>query len=112
MMINHKKAPFDQVKFRQALAYAIDRQEIIDKAHRGFAVPASYGLMSIDHECYNPNTPKYPHNPAKAVELIESLATPRERTGSLQRTVRPSRSSCWPPTSPWPENGWPTGMVR
>lgn len=85
VMINHKKAPFDQVKFRQALAYAIDRQEVIDKAHRGFAVPASYGLMSIDHECYNPNTPKYPHNPAKAIELIESLGYTKGADGFFQK---------------------------
>ena len=47
LMINHKKAPFNQRAFRQALAYAIDRQEIIDKAHRGLASPASYGLLTV-----------------------------------------------------------------
>lgn len=73
LMINHTKFPFDQNVFRQALAYAIDRQEIIDKAHRGFATPASYGLLTIDHDMYNPDTPDYPHNPAKASGLIESL---------------------------------------
>ncbi len=73
LMINHKKFPFDQVAFRHALAFAIDRQEIVDKSHRGFATKASYGLLSIDHDLYNPDTPVYPHNPAKAGELIESL---------------------------------------
>jgi peptide/nickel transport system substrate-binding protein len=50
LMINHRKFPFDRKVFRQALACAIDRQEIVDKAHRGFATVASYGLLSIDHE--------------------------------------------------------------
>jgi peptide/nickel transport system substrate-binding protein len=73
LMINHTKAPFDDRTFRQALAYAIDQQEIIDKSHRGFGTPASYGLLSIDHEMYNPDTPAYPHNPEKAREMIISL---------------------------------------
>jgi len=73
LMINHRKAPFDKPEFRRALAYAIDQQEIIDKAHRGFASPASYGLLTKDHELYNPDTPVYPHDPDKARKLIESL---------------------------------------
>jgi peptide/nickel transport system substrate-binding protein len=73
LMINHTKAPFDERTFRQALAYAIDQQEIVDKSHRGFGTPASYGLLSIDHEMYNPDTRIYPHNPEKAIKIIASL---------------------------------------
>jgi peptide/nickel transport system substrate-binding protein len=73
LMVNHTKAPFNDSAFRQALAYAIDRQEIIDKSHRGFGTPASFGLLSIDHDMYNPDTPDYPHDPEKAREIIASL---------------------------------------
>ncbi len=66
LMINHTRAPFDDRTFRQALAYAIDQQEIIDKSHRGFGTPASFGLLSIDHEMYNPDTPAYPYTLALA----------------------------------------------
>ena len=76
LMINHKKPPFDDKRFRQAIAYAINQQEIIDKSHRGFATPASYGLLSIDHEMYNPETPTYAYNPEKAVHLIEVPGIP------------------------------------
>ncbi len=89
LMINHKKAPFDQTGFRQALAYAIDQQELIDKAHRGFATPASYGLLTIDHEWYNPDTPKYPHDPAKAARLIESLGYAKGADGIFQKGGKP-----------------------
>jgi peptide/nickel transport system substrate-binding protein len=112
LMINHTKAPFSHRAFRQALAYAIDRQEIIDKAHRGLATPASYGLLTVDHAMYNPNTPDYPHNPAKARELIESLGYAKGPADSIKRTARPWRWSFWPPTSPWRENGWPTATAR
>lgn len=73
LMINHTRPPFNDRNFRQALAYAIDPQEIIDKSHRGFGTPASYGLLSIDHEMYNPDTPDYPYNPEKARQIITDL---------------------------------------
>jgi peptide/nickel transport system substrate-binding protein len=89
LMINHKKFPFDQKVFRLALAHAIDRQEIIDKAHRGFAAPASYGLLTVDHDMYNPDTPDYPHDPAKAGELIESLGYQKGPDGIYQKNGQP-----------------------
>jgi peptide/nickel transport system substrate-binding protein len=73
LMINHKKPPFDDRRFRQALAYAINRQEIIERSQRGFGTPASYGLLSLDHEMYNPDTPVYAHDPEKARALIAGL---------------------------------------
>ncbi|MFO8088981.1 MAG: ABC transporter substrate-binding protein [Desulfatiglandaceae bacterium] len=81
LMINHRKAPFNDRRFRQAVAFAIDRKEIIDKAHRGFGRPASFGLLSADHEMYNPDTPDYPHDPSKAMELIESLGYEKDLEG-------------------------------
>ena len=89
VMINHKKAPFDQKAFRHALAHAMDQQEIVDKAHRGFAVPASQGLLTITHEMYNPDTPTYPHNPAKARELIESLGYTKGADGYYVKDGQP-----------------------
>ncbi|MBU2547209.1 MAG: peptide-binding protein [Proteobacteria bacterium] len=89
LMINHKKAPLDQKVFRQALAFAISQREIIDKAHRGFATPASYGLLSIDHEMYNPRTPTYAFDPAKSRELIASLGFERGPDGTFRKEGRP-----------------------
>ena len=85
LMINHKKAPFSDKRFRHALALAIDRQEIIDKSHRGFAMPASYGLLSVDHEMYNPYTPSYPFNPEKARALIESMGYHKGADGVYEK---------------------------
>lgn len=85
LMINHRKPPFNDRRFRQALAYAINQREIIDKGHRGFAAPASPGLLSIDHELYNPDTPVYPHDPKKARRLIESLGFRTGADGCYER---------------------------
>lgn len=89
LMINHKKSPFNNKLFRHALAYAINQQEIIDKAHRGFGSPASYGLLSPDHEFYNPNTPKYTPDPAKARQILESLDYKKDAQGFYVKGGRP-----------------------
>jgi peptide/nickel transport system substrate-binding protein len=89
LMINHTKPPFNDKRFRQALGNAINQQEIIEKSQRGFAAPASYGLLSIDHEMYNPGTPAYPYDPEKARTLIESLGYRRGPEGFFIRDGRP-----------------------
>lgn len=89
LMINHKKPPFHDRRFRQALAYAIDRQEIIMKSQRGFATPASHGLLSIDHDMYNPSTPQYPFDPEKARRYIESVGYQRDSRGYYSKDGRP-----------------------
>ena len=89
LMINHRKSPLDRKLFRQALALAIDRQELIDKAHRGFAHPASFGLLSIDHPMYAPKTPSYPHNPEKARTYIRRLGYSLDDTGFFTKNGRP-----------------------
>ncbi len=89
VMINHRKAPFSDKRFRQALAYGIDRREIIDKAHHGFGTPASFGLLSPDHEMYNPDTPVYAHDPEKARKLIESLGYRADAQGRFSKEGQP-----------------------
>jgi peptide/nickel transport system substrate-binding protein len=89
LMINHKRAPFQDKRFRHALAHAVNRQEIIDKSHRGFASPASYGLLSVDHEMYNPKTPVYRYDPGRARELIESLGYQKGDGGWYAKDGRP-----------------------
>jgi peptide/nickel transport system substrate-binding protein len=91
LMINHRIAPFGNRAFRQAMSYAIDRQEIIDKAHRGHGTPASYGLLSKDHEWYNPATPDYPHNPEKARRILETLGYQKDEEGYYSKDGKPLR---------------------
>lgn len=89
LMINHKIAPFNNRQFRHVLAYAINQQEIIDKAHRGFGSPASYGLLSPDHEFYNPDTPAYPYDPEKAIQILKSLGYKKGTNGFFIKDGRP-----------------------
>lgn len=91
LMINHKKMPFNDKRFRHALGFAIDRQEIIDKSHRGFGTPASYGLLSMDHDMYNPETPSYPHDPEEARSLIEAVGYEKGADGFYLKDGKPLR---------------------
>ncbi|MBA7630743.1 Heme-binding protein A [subsurface metagenome] len=89
LMINHKSPPFNDRRFRHALAHAINQQEIIDKAHRGYGSPASFGLLSPDHEFYNPKTPIYAPDPAKARQILELLGYRKDAEGFYTRDGQP-----------------------
>ena len=64
---------FRDTKFRQACAYAIDRDAIIKAIYSGNSEP-EYGFVTAGNKkWFNPNTPKYPHDPAKAIELLKKI---------------------------------------
>jgi len=73
LTINHTKEPLSSREFRQALAYAIDREALVDISQRGFAMAGSPGMIPPDSEWYNPDIEMYEHAPAKALQLLESL---------------------------------------
>ena len=73
LMINHNTEPLDNIVFRQALCYAINQSEFVDKSLRGHGKPASYGLISSESVWASPNVPEYPYNPDKAKEMISTL---------------------------------------
>jgi peptide/nickel transport system substrate-binding protein len=73
IMVNIRKAPFSDPKFRQALYYAIDRQDLVDTGLRGFGLAGSASLYASDNQWYNPAQEQYPHDPAKAGKLLEEL---------------------------------------
>jgi peptide/nickel transport system substrate-binding protein len=79
IMVNYRKAPFSDVKFRQALYYAIDRQEIVDTGLRGFGLAGSSGLYASDNSWYDPNEEQYAYDPAEAGKLLEELGYEKKR---------------------------------
>jgi len=73
LTINHQKSPLSSKELRQAIAYAIDREELVQITQRGHAIAGSPGMMPPTSVWYNPDTPKYGYNPEKAKQLIEGL---------------------------------------
>lgn len=58
------------VNLRKALAYGINRQELVDKVARGAAMISSQGYVLSVSPWYNENVEKYDYNQDKARELL------------------------------------------
>jgi peptide/nickel transport system substrate-binding protein len=64
---------FRNQKFRQACSYGVDRESIIKSVYSGRAIP-NYGFVTPGNKkWFNPNTPKYPHDIAKAKALLKEI---------------------------------------
>jgi peptide/nickel transport system substrate-binding protein len=70
LAMNNKKKPLDDLKVRQAIAYAIDHKAIIDGSQNGIATPIGSHLTPNDPG-YVDLTGQYPHDPAKAKALLK-----------------------------------------
>ena len=68
--INNKKKPLDDLRVRQAIAYAVDRKAIIDGAMNGYGVPIGSHLTPNDPG-YIDLTGMYPHDPEKSKQLLK-----------------------------------------
>ena len=69
---NMKKCPeLNDSLVRQAFAYAIDRDELVEKIARGAGKAGKMGILSEDHVWYNPDQPEYSYDPDKAGALLE-----------------------------------------
>ncbi|MCE8518502.1 ABC transporter substrate-binding protein [Ruegeria pomeroyi] len=72
---NNKQAPFDNVKVRQAMAHAIDRQAIIDGAMFGYGTPI--GTHFAPHNpAYVDLTGNSAYDPDKAKALLAEAGLP------------------------------------
>ena len=81
LAMNNKRKPLDELKVRQAISYAIDRKAIIDGAMNGLGTPIGSHLTPNDPG-YVDLTGMYPHDPAKAKELLKEagVKTPLDLT--------------------------------
>jgi len=75
MSTNNKAKPFDNKLIRQAMAYAIDRQAVVDLVEFGYGTPiGSHWSPSTPY--YVDLTGKFPYNPKKAKELLAKAGYP------------------------------------
>lgn len=82
LVYNLRKAPLSSLQVRQALAYAIDRQRILDEVRFGQGRVAISPISSALSWAHNPNVPKYAFDPAKARELLDQAGFPAQAGGS------------------------------
>ena len=87
---NTKKAPFNNVKVRQAIAYAINSDDIIDAVLMGAGAPSNspIGPKVFGH---NPEIPRYQQNFDKARALLAEAGYPEGFTTSIWTNDNPVR---------------------
>jgi len=69
IQLNTTVKPFDDVRVRQAVNYAVDKEGLTNDILQGSAVPATQPLPAASWS-YNPNVAGYPYDPDKAKQLL------------------------------------------
>jgi peptide/nickel transport system substrate-binding protein len=89
MAFNLRHPWFSDIRVRQAIAYAIDKEEIVDVVLFGIGSPAT-GPYVPNTWPYNPNVKKYEYNPEKAKELLRDAGwVDTDGDGVLDKEGRP-----------------------
>lgn len=70
---NNERPPFNKKEFRQALAYAINRKEIVDVVILGVGTVGSMGFVHPDLGNYNPSINQYAYDLEKSKKLLDSI---------------------------------------
>jgi peptide/nickel transport system substrate-binding protein len=65
--------PYDDVRFRHAVAYAIDRQDLVDRIMFGRGEIGSAGALAPAHPMLTDDLPDYAHDTERAEELLDEL---------------------------------------
>jgi peptide/nickel transport system substrate-binding protein len=89
MGFNLKHKPFDDVRIRRAINYAIDKQEIIDGVYLGLGINIA-SPYKPGTRWSNPALTPYPYDPAKARSLLKEAGfTDSNGDGILERDGKP-----------------------
>ncbi|MBP0598922.1 ABC transporter substrate-binding protein [Herbaspirillum sp. LeCh32-8] len=83
--INLDKPYFKDVRVRQALAYAIDRNAFNKVVWYGFGKPATSPVVSTLKQFYTADTPQYGFDPKKAEALLDEAGLKRGADGTRLR---------------------------
>ena len=83
LALNNAKAPFNDLRVRRALAYAVDRRAVIDGAMFGYGTPIGSHFPPGDPD-YLDLTGLYPHDVAKARALLAEAGYPHGFEATLR----------------------------
>ena len=86
MLINNTDPLLDDVRVRQAIALAIDREQIITAKYSGRAVLAT-GILPPSHWAYNASVVRYMHDITRANQLLDEAGMRRDANGIRMRLV-------------------------
>src|SRR6185312_11831839 len=80
MQFNNKRSPFDDVRVRKAIAYAMNRELIVRNVWFGLGKVAT-GPISSKSSYYTGDVEKYPYDPKKAEALLDAAGHKRGADG-------------------------------
>jgi len=83
LAINNAREPFNDIRVRQALNYAVNREQIIQGAAWGRGTAIGSNLSPAMDTWYIDLTGQYPFNPAKARDLLTEAGYPDGFTATL-----------------------------
>ena len=77
LYLNNAEKPFDDVRVRQALCYAVDKQGVIDMAFDGYGIPLGTSMFPSFAKYYDDSlTDYYPHDVEQAKKLLAEAGYP------------------------------------
>lgn len=86
LILNTRRSPFDDVRVRRAMAYALDNEFIARTAYAGVLRPAKSPLTRFIPWAYTPKVQQYPHNVPRANALLDETGLTRGSGGVRFRT--------------------------
>ena len=89
MAFNLRDPILKDVRVRQAIAYALDRQPLIHYLMRDSARPAA-SILPPESWAYDANVRQYPHDPAKARVLLDAAGYPAKNGVRFHLTMKTS----------------------
>jgi peptide/nickel transport system substrate-binding protein len=86
--MNLTRAPFNDLEFRRAMAYSINREEISKKAVFGYVKPASQTGLSVPGQkdflpADIPNMGVFPYDQAKALDILDKAGYKKNSSGKI-----------------------------
>jgi peptide/nickel transport system substrate-binding protein len=87
--LNHTHPPLAEKEIRQAMMYAIDRDQIVDDIFFGFAVKATANLSPAVEFWHNPDVREYEYNPDQAEAMLDEAGWVMGDDGVRERDGEP-----------------------
>ncbi|GAC1327195.1 MAG: ABC transporter substrate-binding protein [Chloroflexota bacterium] len=79
--------PLADVRFRQAVAYAIDWQDLVNRVLQGKGQPAMQGQVAPTSSWFNPNVDQYPYDAARANQLLDDAGYSARGADGMRMTA-------------------------
>ncbi|RII17794.1 Oligopeptide-binding protein AppA precursor [Streptomyces sp. YIM 130001] len=85
--------PADNKEFRQAVAWAVDRERVVQQALGGYGLPSAAPWPKSSPAHTEANRTHYTHNPGKARELLKASGVSTSRPVPLGHPTQPLHTS-------------------